>query len=115
MSFRQTYPFNAVNSTEPSFNSTELVVNLLALESTAIGRVFQAPNGRALRFAERAGVDYYIALGSSDIVATSSGNQLMLGGTVEVKRARPSDSHVSILSESSSTAAEVNVTLGYGQ
>jgi len=105
------YP--VVSSTEPAFNSTLGSSGLYALESTtAPERDYDGPSGRAVRLASKAADDFSVIFGTSDIVATSSGAMLILGGTVETFRVRPEATHVMVFS---STDVEVNVMIGYGQ
>lgn len=117
MPSRYQLPFHHIDSTAPSFQSAGSVASSAnALESTAIGRTWDGPASRAVRVAESSGIDYYLAFGSSTLVAVSSESMLVLGGTVEIFHPIvPSITHIAILSVSTSTAAEVNVTLGYGQ
>ena len=113
MSQRGQFAFYTVNSTEPGFNSTANdTASLLTLESTAVNRYWRGPSGRAVRVASKASDDFFITFGSSNAVATSSGGELVLGGTVEAFWVSPSQSHMSLVS---STDVTVNVTLGYGQ
>lgn len=108
---RGQYTFYPVNSTEPGFNSTLGSSGLYALESTSV-REWQGPSGRAVRFASKAADDYFVAFGSSDIVATSSGGILVLGGTVETFYSRSKFTHAMVFS---TTDVVVNITPGYGQ
>lgn len=109
---RGQYAFYPVTSTEPSFNSTLGSSGLYALESTGTNRFYQHASGRAIRIASKAADDFSFALGTSDVVATSSGGVLVLGGTVETFFLRPVVSHIMFFSSTDVTA---NVTLGYGQ
>lgn len=109
---RGQYTFYPVNSTEPSFNSTLGSSGLYALESSDTGRIWQGPSGRAVRFASKAADDFFVAFGSSDIVATSSGGILVLGGTVETFYSRSKFTHAMVFS---TTDVAVNITPGYGQ
>lgn len=108
------YPFQPIlNSTAPAFSSSfDDTALLVVLESTAIPRQWQHVGGRSIRFAESSGVDYYAKLGTSDVVAASSDSAKILGGTVEVWRVQPNQTHISLYS---STLAIVNITLGVGQ
>ncbi len=109
---RGQYAFYPVNSTEPSFNSTSGSSGLYALESTATNRVWQGASGRAVRVSSKAADDFSVAFGTSDIVATSSGSVLVLGGTVENFFSRVGWSHIMVFSSTDVTA---NISLGYGQ
>lgn len=112
MSQRWQTPFNTVRSTEPSFDSTaDSSAAAYALESTATGRVWQGPSNRSLRISSKAADDFRIALGPSTVVAVSTGNVLILGGTVEVIHVHAGDTHLAVVS---STTVEANFTLGYG-
>lgn len=105
-------PFQAVDSTEPSFNATAGAVSaLFALESTATNRFWRNPSNRAVRIAAGAADDFSVVFGSSNIVATSSGGILVLGGTVESHYVAPGQSHIALVSSTDITA---NVTLGVG-
>lgn len=113
MPIRGLYGFQAVNSTEPSFDVTvDSTPVLTKLQSTGTGRMWQGPSGRSIRLSCSTAADYRIATGTSLAVAVSTGNMLLLGGTVEGYRPRPQDEYISIVS---STDVTVNVTLGYGQ
>jgi hypothetical protein len=106
------FNFFPINSTAPSFNSTaDATAALYALESTG-AREWQFASGRAVRVASKASDDYHIAFGTSDIVAASTANMAVLGGTVETFYTNPSQSHISIVS---STFVTVNVTIGHGK
>ena len=103
--------FPVIGSTEPGFNSSANdTAALSAFESTI--RKWDAPSGRAARFASKGAADFSITMGTSDIAATSSGGMLILGGTVETFWVSPSYTHLSVVS---STDVVVNVTIGYGQ
>ncbi len=109
--------FEPVVSTAPSFRvgaTNVFTSTATAFESTAIGRVWQGPGGRAVRVGEENGRDYYVNFGSSLIAANATDSILILGGTVETFSLRPSDSYIAIKSVSTSTGAVVNVTIGYG-
>ncbi len=106
------YPFQPINSSEPSF--TAAFDNTAAnhvLESTGT-REWQGPGSRAVSIAAMAADDYYINFGSSLVTCTSSGNKLILGGTDQVFRVRPAQTYVAFVS---STDISMNLTLGYGQ
>ena len=106
-------PFRPLpTSTGPSFNSSSGSSGLYALESTALNRFWGIPGGRTIRIASIAGDDFYIALGSSTIVAGTTDSMLILGGTVELFRDTGDVSYIAI---KSSTDVIVNVTLGQGQ
>ena len=108
--------FRPVPSTAPAFEAQSSFTNaqLHALQSTAIGRQWAGPSGRAIRLAESSGLDYFAVTGTSDVVAASTDSILFLGGTVETIYPNPKDTHISLLSLSTSTAPAVNITLGYG-
>lgn len=110
------YPFQPIrNSTAPSFNSTggDNASTLNAFESSGLREWDKGPDGRAVRFAESSGVDYFVNFGTSDIVAASSDSMFVLGGTVELFRIQPGQTHMALISFS--TVAEVNITIGYGR
>ena len=113
MSIRAVYSFSPINSTAPSFNSTSLdsTAALYALESTG-AREWEFASGRAVRVVGKQSDDYHIAFGTSDVVATTTVHQAILGGTVESFFVIPSFTHISIVS---STDVVVNVTVGYGR
>ncbi len=108
-------PFKPVTgTTAPSFNTGTVDSTSLsfALQSTALGRVWQGPSNRAVRLASIAAADYSVAFSSSSgIVASSSEGLTVLGGTVEVFAIPPD---VEFLAIASSTDVAVNVTPGYG-
>lgn len=106
---REFKPFWPVTSTEPSFNSSAATV---ALQSTATNRMWthQVAN-RSVRLASQAATDFYVTFGSSTIAATTSGAELILGGTAEVHHVMNTWTYISI---ASSTDVTVNVTLGTG-
>lgn len=113
MTLRGELPFVPLGSSEPSFNITlDTTSQVLAIASTV--RVFSGPTGRALRFAESSGVDYYAQFGSSTVVAQSSASPKMLGGVVEVLRLLPSHTHVALVT-TSTQISDVNMTPGYGR
>jgi len=114
MTQRFLYPFTPVVSTAPAFQvSGTLASTANALEGA--NRKWQGASGRTIRFAESSGIDYYVKFGSSTVVAAATDSMLLLGGTVQdLKQPKPSDTYVAIKSISTSTAAVVNVTLGYG-
>ena len=112
MPIRYLNNFYPINSTEPSFNSTVGATSaFFALESTNV-REWQGPSGRGVRVASKAADDFSIVFGTSDIIATSSGGILILGGTVETYSVQPRWTHVAVVS---STDVDVNFCLGYGQ
>lgn len=101
-------------TTAPSFNSTaNLTSSALALESTALARVWQGAN-RVVRVTESSGVGAHINFGSSLVEAASSDSILFLGGTVETFHVEPGQTYIAVASISTTTAAELNITLGYG-
>ncbi len=103
-------------STAPSFNSTTNTASSAnALQSTGLREWDMGPSGRSVRFAESSGVDYFVNFGDSGIVAASSDSMKVLGGAVEIFRIQPGQTHVAIRSVDGSTAAGVNITLGYGR
>ena len=115
MTFLYNHPFQPIRgSSAPAFESTlGSTSQFYALESTAIGRTWDGPFSRSIRLCESSGVDYYVSLGSTTAVAASSDSQLMLGGTVEILRIQPGQTHIAIAGKS--TDVQVNVTLGTGQ
>lgn len=116
MTQRFNYPFTAVVSTAPSFQiSGTLISTAQALESTAVNRVWSGPGSRSVRFVESSGIDYYIKFGSSTVVAASSDSMEILGGTETALTPPPDATYVAIRSISTSSAAVVNVTIGYGR
>lgn len=107
---------HSTNSSESSFQSNgNIASSANALQSSGVREWIHGPSGRALRFAESSGTDYYIELGSSTVTAASSKSMLMLGGTVEIVRVQPNQTYVAIQSASTTVAAAVTVTLGRGQ
>ena len=113
MPWRAYNPFTPIPSTEPSFNAGSTAVlgsTANALESTGV-REWGVRATRTIRVASGDSADYYIALGDSNIVATSSGSIQVLGGTVETFNLKPSNTHIAVLS----TGGAVNVTLGSGE
>jgi len=117
MPYRYDKPFYPVpNTTAPSFESAgSLTSSANELQSTALGRQWFGPSGRSVRLTESSGLDYHVNFGSSLIVAASSDSILVLGGVSEVFTIDPSVTYVAIKSVSTSTAAAVNITLGYGR
>lgn len=106
------YPFQAIPSTAPSFNSTlGSAAALYAIESTG-AREFKYPSNRVLRVVNKLGDDFHLLIGTSNVVATTSAASLFLGGVVEGVRVEPWATHVSIIG--SSTDVAVNFTLGHG-
>lgn len=114
MPLRSQFPFTPVNSTAPSFESTlGSTSQFYALQSSAVNRLWNGPSGRAVRFAESSGVDYYLNWGTTLAVAASSDSILMLGGVESVLTPpTPSVTHVAIAGKS--TDVVVNLTIGYG-
>lgn len=111
MSSRSGRPFSFAGSTSTSFNSTLGSSGLYLLEDSAVGRIWSGPSNRAVRLASIGTDDFYVAFGSSTIVAASTNSVLMLGGTVEAFYLPPSASYIAI---KSSTDVTVNITPGYG-
>ena len=113
MSNRHALPFQPIDSTHTAFNSTMIgTATLSALEAT--GREWlSGPIDRSIALTESLGKDYNLAIGTSDEIATLAGHQHFLGGTVQVLRVQPHQTHISIIS--STDTGFVNVTLGYGQ
>lgn len=112
--YRSGRAFTPVISTAPAFASSAFATthHEYALESTALGRVWQGPSGRAIRLSEISGGDYSIKVGTSDAVAASSDSILCLGGVVEEFGVPPDATHISVVS---STTITLNITLGTGQ
>ena len=113
MPWRQFSPFIPIPSSEPSFNAGSTAVlgsTTNAFESTGV-REWGVRATRTVRLASGDTVDYYVAFGDSNIVATSSGGIQVLGGTVETFNIHPRWTHIAVLS----TGGEVNVTLGAGE
>lgn len=116
MAILTNYPFQAVKSSSgPSFQSTlGNAATIYALESTG-AREWQLPSARVIRIASKAADDFYIKVGSSDAALTVNStlgtSQLILGGTVELIRVEPGQTHIGV---ASSTDVVMNVTLGIG-
>lgn len=105
--------FMPIRSTAPSFEVTFGAVSTAnALESTGI-REWSGPSGRAVRFATKTAADFYVNIGTSDIVAASTDSMSLLGGTVET--IKPPFPNAGFIALYSSTDVTVNITLGYGQ
>lgn len=103
-------------STAPSFTMGSTSVfdsTSTSFESTDI-REWQGASNRTFRVSEKAGIDYYLNYGSSDVTAASSDSLHMLGGTVETFYVEAWRTHVAVKSASTSTGVQVNITLGYG-
>ena len=118
MTQRFLYPFRIVRgTTAPSFlSNTNTASSANALQSTALGRVWSGGGSRSVRLAETSGVDYYVNFGSSLVSAGGSTDaMLVLGGTVETFHIEPSQTYIAIKSADGTTAAAVNITLGYGE
>lgn len=107
MTGRYDFAFQPINSTAPAFNSS--AANSIALEAT--GREWQHPTSRAIAISAAAADDFTVILGSSDVVGSTVGGQLMLGGIERVLHVDPTMTHMGI---ASSTDVTVNITLGYG-
>ena len=107
-------------SSAPSFqtsaNDTHLMTGIEASATDAIDstniRKWDYPTNRVIRLASKAGDDFHVALGSSDVVAVANNDMLVLGGAQEILRIQPGQDSISIVS---STDVFVNVTLGYGR
>lgn len=114
MSNRFNQPFYPISSTEPALSAVLTTASVsYPLEST--GREWQGPTSRSLRISESSGVDFRLQLGgSSDVVATSSGSMLILGGAVEVFSVPATFSHLAIYTSSTRTSTP-SFTLGYGK
>lgn len=113
MNIRGEWVFTPVASTAPSFSATfDNTSTNFALESTALGRVWQGPGGRSIRVANSGADDFHMNMGSSTIVAASSDSILMLSGSVEVFH--PLTPSVTYIAFVSSTDVTANVTIGYG-
>ena len=114
MSIRYLQNFRSILSTAPSFEVSLTGANSTANALEAAGlRLFDGPTGRAVRFSTKTADDYYLAFGTSDIVASSSESIGMLGGTVETFF--PTKPDWGFIALQSSTDVTVNVTLGHGQ
>lgn len=102
------YPFQPLDSSTPSFNST--AGNQIAIEAT--GREFKHPTSRTVRLSSIGTDDYYVLFGSSTQTFAAVGTAMqVLGGVSEVFRITPKQQYMSI---ASSTDVTVNVTLGTG-
>lgn len=101
-------PFQPLNSTAPSFNSTLGSSGVYAIASTL--RVFNGPTNRAVRVSSIASDDMYITFGTS-LIAPSTLGLLILGGTVESFYIAPYQAYIAI---KSSTDVTLNITPGYG-
>ncbi len=110
-------------SSAPAFNTTlgmgasdgSVTYGLEASADNAQGatniRKWDYPTSRTIRVASIAGDDFYVNLGSSDILAEVGHSMLVLGGNQEILRVQPGQTSVAFIS---STDITVNVTLGYG-
>jgi hypothetical protein len=120
MTYHYIKPFQpelySTNSSQHSFLSAGAITSSnQAIESSAVREWIHGPSGRALRFSESSGVDYTIELGTSTAVASTATSMMLLGGTVEIVRIDPGQTHIAIKSMSSATAPNLNITLGRGQ
>ena len=107
------YPFQPVNSTAPSFSTTSTAVSIaVALESTGVNRYWRYPTSRVVRIASKAADDFEINFGSSDVSVALGTGLLILGGTAELFRVTPAETHIIYVS---STDVTFNVTLGTGR
>ena len=114
------HPFQPISeSTSPAFDAsaddTSRTVGIEASADSAIGatnvRKWDYPTSRVIRIASKAGDDFTVALGTSDITAAPGLGMLVLGGTAELIKVQP---HQTALAIASSTDVVVNVCLGYG-
>lgn len=114
MTQRHFYPFRTIRGTSDiSFNSSEnSSAQLLALQSSALGRVFPGPSSRTVRLSNASSLDYHVKFGSTLVVAESTNSMFLLGGTVETFHVEPGQSHISIVATAD---AIVNITLGHGE
>lgn len=116
MPSRYEYPFHAIISTAPSFNSSaQSSGDHWLLESTAVNRYWQQPQNRVVRVASIGSADFFAAFGSSLLVASASEHQLFLGGTVELIQIEPSATPPWVSVFGASTDVIVNFTLGHGK
>ena len=100
-------------SSSPTISSTLGSSGILyAFESTGL-REWQFPSNRSILVTEFSGADFWINIGSSDVVAVAGTNGIpVLGGTAQVFSLRdPSQTHFAF---ASSTSVTVNVTIGHG-
>ena len=106
----------AINSTEPSFTVTlSTLSSAHAFETGTTLRSWEGPTGRSIRLSETSGVDYKVQFGTSDVVATSSGSMLVLGGAAELFTIQAGQTHVAFIKDSTTDISDVNVTIGYGR
>ena len=107
------YAFQPINSTAPGFSTTSTETSIaIALESTAVNRVWQFPTSRVVRIASKAADDFFINFGSSSVSVALDTGVLILGGTAELFRVTPVQTHIIY---ASSTEVTFNVTLGTGR
>ncbi len=105
MTIRLGRPFEPVIS----FNTTAGSSGLYAVGASTD---WTGPANRAIRFSSmESSADYYVAFGTSNVVAASSNSMLVLGGTVESFYLTPTQTHAMVFS---STTVIVNITGGYG-
>ena len=106
-------PFAPIrNSSAPAFNIGATSSGIIALEATGT-REWAYPSGRTVRLASIAGDDFFVLFSSDTALAIGSTNgMLVLGGTVELFRVQPAQTHMAF---KSSTDVTINVTLGTGQ
>lgn len=110
MSMRWGRPFTVLNSTAPSFLvSVTSTASLNTLDNAA----WQGPSNRTIRVVGADTPDFYMAIGSSTIAASSTGSMLVLGGAVEAFHLDVQNHYISFIC-ATATALTVNVTLGYG-
>lgn len=115
MPLRYDQTFYPIRSTEPSFNMTlSTASSAVALESTAAGRYWAGPSGRAIRIMESSGVEFFMQLGSSLAVAVSTGSMRLLGGVAETFHVEPGLTYIALMTDSTQVS-NVNITLGHGR
>jgi hypothetical protein len=102
------FPFRPLDTTAPSFNSTN--ADGIALQSTGV-REWRFPSSRAVRITSKDSADFHIAFGSSTVIANTSACMAVLGGVSEIFTLQPHQTHIAI---ASSTDVTVNITPGTG-
>ena len=102
-----------VGSSSPTVSSTLGSASATyPFQSTAL-REWQFPSNRSILVTEFSGADFWLNIGTSDVVAVAGTNGIpILGGTAQVFTLRdPSQTHFAV---ASSTSVLVNVTIGHG-
>ena len=100
-------------SSSPTVQSTLGSSGILyAFQSTGL-REWQFPSNRSVLFTEFSGADYWINIGTSDVVCVANTLGIpILGGTQQVfTLSSPSQTHFAF---ASSTSVIVNATIGHG-